>query len=309
MSVSVAMMQGRIIVSKEWEWSIGMYGGTSPYDMAPLADVRNPVLSAADITDVKARFVADPFMICKDSTWYMFFEVFNALTNKGEIGLATSDDGINWRYEQIILRESFHLSYPYVFRDKETYYMMPECHTEEGVSVYKAVEFPCEWKKSRVALKGTFCDSSIVYFADKWWLFACSEPYGHSTLRLYFAHDLMGAWKEHPRSPIVDGNTRAARPGGRIISQGDHLIRFAQDCSRRYGQAVLAFRVTTLTESSYEEEEIKQGPVIRNAGLFGGGRKWNRDGMHHIDPQRVEGGNWLACVDGCRKYLSIQIEY
>jgi hypothetical protein len=303
------MMQGRITVSKEWEWSIGMYEGASPHEMDPLADVHNPVLSAADVTDVKARFVADPFMISEDSRWYMFFEVFNALTNKGEIGLASSHDGMTWRYEQIILRESFHLSYPYIFKDNEKCYMMPECHTEEGIIFYEAIEFPYHWRRGPVVLRGTFHDSSIVYFADKWWLFAYSEPCRHSTLRLYFADDPVGAWEEHPRSPIVDGNARTARPAGRILDRGNCLIRFAQDCSRRYGQAVNAFEITTLTESDYEEEEISHGPVIRNAGLFGRGCKWNRHGMHHIDPQQLESRKWIACVDGCRKFLSIRIEY
>ena len=33
----------------------------------------------------------------------MFFEVLNDDTNNGEIGLATSLDGLHWNYEQIVL--------------------------------------------------------------------------------------------------------------------------------------------------------------------------------------------------------------
>jgi hypothetical protein len=120
------MMQGRITISKEWEWSIGMYGGGSPYELSPLADVENPVLSARDVTDVKASFVADPFMVRDGSKWYMFFEVLNALTSKGEVGLATSGDGVRWKYERIVLREPFHLSSPYVFKHEDGFYMIPE---------------------------------------------------------------------------------------------------------------------------------------------------------------------------------------
>ena len=91
------MMRDRIVVAKEWDWSIGIYEGVSPYELSSLKDVRNPILCARDVTDVKAGSIADPFMIRDNSKWYMFFEVINELTNRGEIGLATSDDGVCWR--------------------------------------------------------------------------------------------------------------------------------------------------------------------------------------------------------------------
>ena len=59
--------------------------------------------------------VADPFMVFENGTWYMFFEAMNDFESRGVIGLATSEDGLSWQYQKIILNESFHLSYPYVF--------------------------------------------------------------------------------------------------------------------------------------------------------------------------------------------------
>ncbi len=75
-------------------WSIGIYTGASPFDLQPSAEIRNPVLTRESITDAKASFVADPFMI----RGHMFFEVLNHESNKGEIGLATSSDGRGWKY-------------------------------------------------------------------------------------------------------------------------------------------------------------------------------------------------------------------
>ena len=60
---------------KENYWAIGIYRGLSPFEMGPDKKIRNPVLSAADVTDVIAEFVADPFMVWEGNTWYMFFEV------------------------------------------------------------------------------------------------------------------------------------------------------------------------------------------------------------------------------------------
>src|SRR5262245_24341875 len=96
-------------------WSIGIYSGETLLDLEPAAQVNNPVLSAQSVADAPAEFVADPFMIQVEQTWHMFFEVFNQQTGKGEIGWATSTNGLQWNYQQIVLRQPFHLSYPCVF--------------------------------------------------------------------------------------------------------------------------------------------------------------------------------------------------
>jgi len=39
--------------------------------------------------------------------------------------------------------------------------------------------------------------------------------------------------------------------------------------------------------------------------LKANGSGWNASGMHHIDPQALGDGRWLACVDGwCRVEVS-----
>ena len=124
------------------DWSIGIYASKSILGPYSSEGVHNPVLTATDVDDVVAVFVADPFMVKKDSSWYMFFEVFNAESKNGEIGMATSEDGLRWKYEQIVLTESFHLSYPYVFESAGQYYMIPESSNEGSVRLYRAEEFP-----------------------------------------------------------------------------------------------------------------------------------------------------------------------
>ena len=66
----------------------------------------------------------------------------NALSGHGDIGLAVSDDGINWSYKQIVLDEPFHMSYPYVFKWQEDFYMIPESQEANSVRLYRALDFP-----------------------------------------------------------------------------------------------------------------------------------------------------------------------
>jgi hypothetical protein len=273
-------------------WSIGIYTGDSPYDLKPAPQIPNPVLTAGHVTDIPASFVADPFII-RANPWFMFFEVWNPHSDKGVIGLATSENGFEWRYERIVLSEEFHLSYPYVFEWENTCYMIPETLGANAACLYRADEFPTRWSLVRKLIDGPCADTSIVRFADLWWLFLCSTPYQHDTLRLYFAEQLTGPWREHPQSPLVRGDNCRARPAGRILRVNDKLIRFAQECAPRYGTRVRAFDVLDLTTTNYEEVENSASPVLEP-----GGGDWNATGMHHLDAQQQPDGTWLACVDG-----------
>jgi hypothetical protein len=217
----------------------------------------------------------------------------NSETNRGEIGVATSDDGYTWKYEQIALKEPFHLSYPYVFEWEGTYYMIPESLGANAACLYKADEFPLRWSLVAKLIDGQCADPSIVRFRDLWWLFICSTPYQHDTLRLYFADKLTGPWQEHPNSPIVRSDMCRARPAGRILIHDKRVIRFAQDCIPQYGTRVRAFDILELTTTRYVEVENHDSPVLQPSGSG-----WNSSGMHHVDARQQADGTWLACVDG-----------
>ncbi|HEX8847853.1 MAG TPA: hypothetical protein VF791_24645 [Pyrinomonadaceae bacterium] len=274
-------------------WSIGIYTGESPYHLLPAAGISNPVLSHENVSDVPADFLADPFMVRAEGMWYMFFEVMNRQTKKGEIGLASSEDGLAWAYQQIVLSEPFHLSYPYVFEWQNEYYMIPETLQANAVRLYKAEAFPTQWSLLGSLVEGSLADPSIFFFENRWWIFACSTPYQHDTLRLYFASELLGHWTEHPANPIVEADKHRARPGGRVLVSGHKVIRFSQDCYPIYGSQVRAFEVCELTSDSYQEKESRQSPILK-----ANGNGWNSLGMHHIDPHQVSAGQWIACVDG-----------
>lgn len=283
--------------SKRGVFSIGIYSGKSPFELVPLDNVANPVLTREHVSDVDAALVADPFMINTDRLWYMFFEALNRESNKGNIALAISDNGLEWDYQQIILTEHFHLSYPYVFEWQSEYYMVPECYETDSVRLYKAADFPRKWSFVGAILKGTdYVDPSIFRFDNRWWLFV-----GHGTaperadiLRLYYADGLMGPWLEHPESPIIEGDTRRARPAGRVLVFNDKVIRYAQDCYPVYGTQVRAFEITELSRTTYREREVvEKNPVLTASGIG-----WNSSGMHHIDGHLMHDGRWLSCVDG-----------
>lgn len=274
-------------------WSIGIYSGDSPFSLEAAPGVVNPILTRDSVSDVPAGFVADPFMVSTDGRWHMFFEVLNQETQKGEIGLAISADGLSWTYQQIVLAETFHLSYPSVFEWENDYYMIPETVQPEAVRLYRADPFPTRWSCLGSVLEERCADPSIFRYQDRWWMFTCAAPFQHDVLRLYFADDLMGPWMQHPSSPILEGDKQNARPAGRVLVTEKGIFRFAQDCVTRYGSQIRAFGILELTPTRYAEQPHPSNPILKASGVG-----WNALGMHHIDAHLLPQGGWIACVDG-----------
>lgn len=289
-------------------FAISLYGGPELHELESKGRADTPILTAEDVTDLDAEFIADPFLLRRGNDWYLFFEVLPAYDGRGPrrgvIGLATSHDaGSSWTYEQIVIKEPFHLSYPHVLEWEGKVYMVPEARESGAIRLYEASEFPVKWKHVADLLQGTFTDATPFYHGGSWWMFAESAPQDplakgapeNSILRLFFADSLTGPWSEHPCSPIVSGDTLRARPAGRvIITDYGKLIRLSQDCTDNYGEAVYALEITKLRREAYEERLLSATPV-----LAGTGRSWNADGMHHMDVQRDE-DEWIAVVDGWR---------
>jgi len=288
MSQSDAVQRPRV-------WSIGIYAGESPFSLRPSEEVRNPVLTHTHVTDIAASFVADPFMIRAKDTWYMFFEVLNAATGLGEIGLATSANAADWEYRQIVLREPYHLSYPYVFEWHGDYYMTPETLAPGAIRLYRADPFPARWVWAADLVPGRLADPSPIHLHDRWWMLACGTPYGHDMLRLFESAHLTHGWQESPGSPLIQDNPRIARPAGRVTPWEGGAIRFAQDCYPAYGNRVRAFLVDDFSRSPHQEVEMP-GPVL----LADATGDWANAGMHHVDPHVTSPGNWIACVDGSK---------
>ena len=277
-------------------WSIGIYAGDSPLNFSSPRNIKNPVLTADDVTDSNAWIVADPFMIQENSIWYMFFEVWNYIDHQADVAVATSYNGFNWTYKQIVINEpNTSLSYPQVFKWDNEFYMIPASYGEEGVRLYKAINFPYNWSFEGNLIEGSFCDPTIFRYNNMWWMFVCSTPKKMDTLSIYYSDNLKGPWAEHPENPIIKGDPNIARPGGRVIVLDNQIIRYTQDDYPTYGNQIRAFIITQLTPSVYEEEEYET-PILK-----GSGTGWNADGMHTIDPHQIEENQWIACVDGYDK--------
>lgn len=276
-------------------WSISVSKGKTFEDLFKAGGFSEPILTAGQVTDIKAEFIADPFIVQENSTYFLFFEVLGLYDQKGRISMAASNDGVLWHYERIVLEESFHLSYPYVFQHENRFYMIPD-NNSGYIKLYKAVNFPYEWEFSADLLKGIFADASILHKDGMFWLFAEQADHmgrRNGNLHLYYSERLDSGWTEHPQSPLYTDRPECARPAGRVLEVKGENLRFSQDDKAYYGRCVNLHKIERLTVCEYKETVMPE--ILKGSGLQG---DWRKDGMHHIDCCLTAGSKWLAVADG-----------
>lgn len=156
------------------------------------------------------------------------------------------------------MQTNFHQSYPYVFEDGDNIYAIPEQSESGDVVLYESVNFPIDWRESKILLKDfAGVDATPFKYKNKWWMFVSElGDYENKQLELYYSNNLKGKWTKHKISPIVN-TKKGARMAGNIFKDNDGIMyRFGQNCSETYGGGIVIFQIETLTENIYKEKEI-----------------------------------------------------
>jgi hypothetical protein len=271
-------------------WSIGLLYGSRLGDLGPVEGIPNPIFTAADVTDRRAAFLADPFVHYVDGMWHLFVEMFDEERRKGVIAAARSKNLREWEYLGVVLEEPHHLSYPFVFEHDGDIYMVPESRSARQVNIYRATRFPFEWKVEKTLLRGKLFDASFVQYEGRFWMLVGWWSYW---MKAFHAPHPLGPWTAHSWPVVRTYAPGLARPGGRPVMMDGKLVRFGQDNRQHYGHQLNAFEVTALTPHWYAERLLSPSPLLQPTG-----NGWNAKSMHHIDLQRHPNGGWLAFVDG-----------
>lgn len=202
---------------------------------------------------------ADPFLISHEGKIFLFAE--HIVKGKGQLAVSQYNPQLH-RIEGLpatILKTDTHLSYPFVFRVKDDWYMMPESSEARELVIYKATDFPYTWERFRVVFNdGEWLDTTPFYHLEKWWIFSLHKPSENAStyqeLYLFYCDDILqDQWISHPRNPVVSDN-RCARPAGPLFFRDGKIFRPGQNCSRIYGGRVSLCEVTNLSETEYREQ-------------------------------------------------------
>lgn len=116
----------------------------------------------------KNHWAADPMLIDDNGRTYMFYEAVDG--QKGHIEVCEILDDCSFSEPRIILKDDCHYSYPFVFKIKDDWFMIPESSQAEEVRLYKASSFPYEWELDTILLEGPYVDSTVLMLDGRLWL-------------------------------------------------------------------------------------------------------------------------------------------
>ena len=225
-----------------------------------------------DISSEKMQ--ADPFIVFENGKYFIFYEELYFEKNKGYISVGELDLEKNRLINQrIILEKDYHLSYPFVFKENNIWYMIPESSQNKTVDLYEAERFPYEWKLKKTLLKNIeTVDSTFIKKYNIWYLFTNEKQLGISPndeLSIYYSEDFLNKeFKKLFLNPIIS-DVSCARMGGKFFLKNNKIYRVSQDCSKRYGYRVNINEILEIDKNNYKEQKIEVLKHPKNKKIIG----------------------------------------
>lgn len=208
-------------------------------------------------------FLADPFGLWHNGYLYVFAEAYDYRTRCGDIVVFVLDSNFQVLEQRTVLKEPWHLSYPYVFEADGEIWMLPEGYKSGTLSLYRAVDFPWTWEKvPEFTFPCAAIDPSPVFAEGSWWIFytpPAPKAARTSALMLARSPQLTGPWQNVTEQPIrVD--KQGARMGGTPYVDNGNLILPVQDCSSSYGGAL---RLLEMPLGSLAAPQLTRGAWLK----------------------------------------------
>ena len=221
----------------------------------------------------RGHFWADPFVYAEGGKTYCFVEDYVYRTNRGHISVLEITENSVVQLGECI-KESFHLSFPFLFKYENRLYMCPESSESKKINIYRCKNFPFEWELSSVAMENISAADTVLFeHAGLWWMLTSIDESGSndhcSELYLFYSNSPLDSnWKAHPKNPIridTDGGRNAG-----LILENEKIFRLAQRQGYdQYGEGLLIYEITQISESTYSEKLISEiKPSFKN-GLLG----------------------------------------
>lgn len=198
----------------------------------------------------KGQWVADPFLFEADGKHYLFCEQYETELNRAGIGYYVFEDGIPVN-KGIVIRQPYHMSYPCVFAYGDEIYMIPETSANKTVELYRAVKFPDQWELDTVLLQDVQYVDSTVYQAENELYLLSYTKKNNGWALVVFKLDMQSKQLSAVSEKLYQ--TNIARPAGSLLRTEKGLFRPAQDCSRKYGEALYLYAVDKLDEEGFDE--------------------------------------------------------
>lgn len=200
------------------------------------------------------QYYADGFIVKEQSRQLLVFEDYSYRRRKATLsGVWYNERDYSFSAPFTLLNEDWHLSYPFLFRDGNQLWCIPESLQQNSIMLYRYDEATNRFLYHSTLIEGVAAaDPTLVLHQHHYYLFFTSGRATNTELQIWHSASLSGPFEPHELNP-VKANISNARPAGPFFSVDGKLFRPAQDCSRTYGGRVIINEVKLLTESEFLE--------------------------------------------------------
>lgn len=195
---------------------------------------------------------ADPMAFKYNGKIYLFTEIFDMKKQLGEIAVSEYI-GDTFTIPKVIIKTSYHMSYPCVFEYNEELYMLPETCQNGTLELWKAQNNDIfSWKKEKELLKGVKLVDSTVYIKEKAYIISYSEKEPWMTYVFEFNLDKMCV-TELER---VSTSENICRPAGYLFMENAALFRPVQNNISSYGESIIINEISSIVP--FREEKVTE---------------------------------------------------
>jgi hypothetical protein len=219
------------------------------------------------------RFFADPYLIKVQDRNYIFVEDIDRRTGKGSISVLRLESDESFQIDRCLIEE-FHLSFPFIFFYKGSYYMIPETKEINEIRVYICEEFPSKWSYYKTLMQGVSAvDTQIFEFEGLWWLLTGMSPLGHlgrmsDVVAFYSNNPLSTDWTPYDGLFIVR-NSENGRNGGLNFSSGKKYRAGQRYGFDSYGEGLTLSIIDEISSLKYAERKTLQVTPLHKSSISG----------------------------------------
>ena len=235
----------------------------------------------------KRRWFADPFILeVNDTNIVVLVEEFDYERRIGRIA-QLKVDRVSYELSsvKILLELETHLSFPFIFRQNNKVYVIPENSMSGYLSYYEYDSQSEELIKKGIIIEAPLTDATVLEYNKEFYLISTQLPDPNGNILFVRKLNLM-TFRASKVIVQKEFLKRYARNAGACFEYRGKLIRPAQDCSSKYGGGVV-FQVFSLLENQVIEEQIDNA-------LYPCSIKYP-DGLHTFNQYES-----LAVIDGRR---------
>jgi hypothetical protein len=228
--------------------------------------------------------LADPFIMSYNKKNYIFAEEFN-LNEKGVISCYEIKTDSYLKYSNI-LKNNKHMSFPFVFKNSNNFYLSPETSQFRDIRIYKNIKFPKKWILKKIIVKNIDAVDNIIFYKNNLWWLITSTRLGvncnyQNYLLIFYAKDLFSnKWSEHKLNPIYF-EKKNARNGG-FMQEKSNIYRVTQEFKKNfYGYKININKILRIDKSQFKERKVSE--INPNFNFL---KKNKFLGIHHLNKKK-----------------------